>query len=156
MYLNIPGIKGESTSANYSGQIAVSSFSGGISNVVNVSGSGVSVGKPAFVDIVITKYLDSASTPLCLNCAQGTSFQNVVLTFTKTTGASSSETAFYTLTMNSVVIKSVQNSVSGGTPMETLVLTCGSTQWSYVPQNPSGTLGTPITHTWSIISNSGN
>ena len=157
IYLNFPGIKGEVATGTYAQQIEVNSLSGGISNVVTVTGSGVSVGKPVLTDIVITKPLDSASTPLYLACAQGTQTRNVVFTMTKSTGASNSEIAFYTLTMGSVVVKSIQTSVSGGTPMETVVLTCTTTmQWSYTPVNPDGTLATPIVHTWNIATNTGS
>ena len=154
VYLNFPGIPGEVTTANFSQQIELSSLSGGITNTVTIGPGGPVTGKPGFTDIVITKTLDSASTPLYLACAQGTVTKNVVFTMTKVTGVS--EIAFYTLTMGTAVVKSVSTSVSGGTPMETVVLTgTTSIQWSYTPMHSDGTLGTPIVHNWDIVNNTG-
>jgi type VI secretion system secreted protein Hcp len=151
MYLNIPGIPGESQSTNFTGQIVVNNFSGGVNNSVTVSSAGITPGTSTFTDITITKYLDSASTPLYLDCAKGTQLPTVVLSVTKPTGGGGAETAFYIVTMNSVVIKSVQNSLSGSGQMETLVLSCGSIQWSYAQQSPVGTLEPPIVHGWDMI-----
>src|SRR5258708_2239367 len=106
IYLNIPGIKGESLTSGYQGQIVVSTFSEGINNTIATPGTGTGSGKAAFADIAISKSLDSASTPMYLTCAQGTPLQNpVVLTVTKTTGTG--EVAYYTLTLSNVSIKSI-------------------------------------------------
>ncbi|MDB6108580.1 MAG: hypothetical protein JWR69_330 [Pedosphaera sp.] len=157
IYLNIPGIKGESLTSGYQGQIAVSTFSEGINNTIAIgTGSGTGSGKAAFADITIAKNLDSASTPMYLTCAQGSPLQNpVVLTVTKTTGTG--EVAYYTLTLSNVFIKSISTTTTAGEgATENLVLTCGSIQWSYTPFNSTGQPGTPIVHNWSVLSQTGS
>lgn len=160
MFLNIPGIKGESTVSGYQNQINVYSFSWGASYPSTNSNTGVGGGttnKTSFVPLTILKNVDSASTPLYLACAQTAKLQDpVVFTIAKTSSSGSLQ-AFYTITLTNVYVQSVQASgATGGTPTESLSLIYGYIQWSYTPFNSSGQPGTPIVHSWDIIDNTGN
>ena len=156
LFLNIPNIPGESQAPGFVNQIELSGFSESIANPVAIIPSGVSNGPAVLGNIVITKNLDATSTPLYLACAQGTMLQNpVVLTVQK---AGTTPVVIYTLSLTNVYVKSVASSASGGgsLPAETVTLTCGQIQWSYVPILPNGSAGTPIVHSWNAQNGTGN
>src|SRR5262245_33210896 len=67
IFLEIDGIKGESSSTNHPGAIEIESFSWGATNTA-AHGSGGGQGKATFHDISITKMLSKATPQLLVAC----------------------------------------------------------------------------------------
>src|SRR4051812_1850421 len=67
-FLEIDGIKGESTDAKHPGSMAVDSFSWGATHSAGQSGGGGGAGKVKFHDVSITKSVDKASPLLFQAC----------------------------------------------------------------------------------------
>ena len=99
------------------------------------------------------KALDSASSPLMFNCAFGTTLDNVVLTY-----SDDFNNPVYSITLNHATVTSVQVSGSdgGGAPTESISLHFQSVQWSYQKYDATGKpVGSPITHSWNLATNTG-
>jgi type VI secretion system Hcp family effector len=146
--LYIPNIPGD----GITNSITVYSFSLGVSTPPPPIGGG-GASKPDFSDLNLMKALDSASSPLMFNSAMGTTLNNVVLTYINEFGKPA-----YSITLNNVTVTSVQVSGSdgGGTPTESISLHFQSIQWSYQKYTVTGQpVGSPITHTWNLATNTG-
>ena len=152
LFLKLSGIKGESTVSNYVGQIVVMGFSQEVSETP-ASGSGGSTSPPAFTGLTITKWLDTATPVLLEDCAAGASISSAVLSCVSSTG-----TLFYTITLSGVQVTDVQSEGSqGGTPQETVTLHFSTIQWSYQQLDSNGNaVGSPITHSWNLVTNTGS
>src|SRR4051812_18916423 len=73
VFLELPGVPGESTAAGFEKQIELNSFQLGLSNPVQMGTEKVR-GKASFSEIVVTKRLDKSSPTLMLRTADMTAF----------------------------------------------------------------------------------
>ena len=82
-YLQIDGIKGESTDSEHKDWIEVVSFSHSISQPAsaNATAGGGTSGRCKHEDFVITKYVDLASPKLYEACSSGKHIKKVVIEF---------------------------------------------------------------------------
>lgn len=152
-YLQIDGIKGESTDKDHKDWISVISFSHSISQVTSVpspSGGGAA-GKVTHQEIVVTKHVDIASPKLYEACATGKHFPNAVIDVSRSAGATPAK--YLVIRMQDVIISGVASSGASGNdvPIETVSLNYGSIQWVYTPQNPDGSTGTDVIGTWGRV-----
>ena len=156
-FLKIDGIDGESQAIQHPGEINVLNFSWGVSNPSAISGggSGQTAGVPKFSDILITLSLDKSSPKLMLACAQGKHIPTVTLT--GSLSISGKPTDYYQITLTDCVISSFQTggSSDGGNPTQSISVSYATIEYSYTPQKPDGTLGTPIKSTWDLTKNTG-
>ena len=80
-FLSLEGIDGESTDSKHKGEIAIESFSWGVSNPVSTQvGGGAGAGRVEFSSFTVTKKLDTASPQLFSATATGRHIGEAVLT----------------------------------------------------------------------------
>ena len=102
-------------------KIPILSYSIGASNpaTIAVAGGGAGAGKATFSSLTMMKGVDAASTALFKALATGEHFKEATLTAHWGSGATA---ATMTYKLESVVVESIQQSGSSGTPTESLSL----------------------------------
>ena len=151
-YLQITGIAGESKEAKHKDWIDVLSWSFGESNPGTMAaGGGAGAGKVQMSDFNFMKATSKASPKLFLACAQGQRMKEAKLSAVKT-GAMQQE--YLSWTFSDVLISSYQTTGSGGDiSMDSVSLAFAKVQVEYKPQNPDGSLGTPVVAGWDVMAN---
>jgi type VI secretion system secreted protein Hcp len=156
MYLKITTIDGETTDAAMKAEKAIDilAWSWGVSNsgTTHMGGGGGS-GKANFQDISVTKYIDSGSHALMLGCATGEHFDKAVLTVRK---AGKTQQKYITITMDEVMITSVNTGGSGGEDRltENLSLNFAKVKFEYFQQDDKGVVSsTAKAFTYNIAEN---
>jgi type VI secretion system secreted protein Hcp len=139
-FLKLEGIEGESQDSDHSGEIDVLSFSESIQNAGTYdAGTGGNTGKAYFPDVTFTKYVDKSSVTLRQYCSLGTSINTATLSCNKQAGDKKVE--YLKITMQNVVVTSIQSSGSGGStePIpESLSLNFAIIQYDYTQQSNTG------------------
>ena len=145
VYLIVDGIQGTSTTRL--GAIDLESFSVGVSNVSSTTtragATGVTAGKPDCSDLSVMKLLDASSPPLIGAALTGQTIKTVKVVYSKP--SVDTQVDFFTLTLGNVRITSVQESGSNETPVESVSFSAQTYTFSFTPQKPDGSAGTPIT-----------
>ncbi len=140
-FLDIEGIKGESTDGTHKGKIEVDSFNWGCTNQGTMGrGGGGGAGKADFQDVHFTKQNDASTHDLIKSCATGKHFGKAVLTARKAGG---DQKEFLIITMEDVFVSSFQSSGSAGggsIPMESVTLNYTKIKYEYKPQDNKGGL----------------
>jgi type VI secretion system secreted protein Hcp len=124
-FLKLDGIPGGSQSKVHPGEIEISSFSWGETNVGNAnSGGGAGAGKVQIQDFHFTMTTSKASPTLLKQCATGEHIKEATLSCRKSGG---SQQDFMVIKMNDVIISSYQvGGASGdGDPTDSLSLVFG-------------------------------
>lgn len=150
-FLELDGIKGESTRKGYETHMPIFSFSWGTSNpaTVGVIG-GQGGGKCSISDLNVMKKADAASPLLFQACAQGTHIKKGKLTLLKAGGQGAS-VDFVVYTLSDCYLSSVQYSGSEGgddTPTESISISFAKMEYTFTPQKPDGSKGTPVVGSW--------
>lgn len=145
IYMQVPGIKGESTSKSHSGWINVYSMQNCISNS----------GKASGCEISISKDFDVASTYVysyLLN-GKGIGTSKVLVDVCGFPGGV--ELCYYKLELRNVRFTGASTSgASGGTRVsESLSMAFDAIKWTYYPNWYTGTPGTPVTQCWDFTTN---
>jgi type VI secretion system secreted protein Hcp len=154
MFLKIDGVQGESRDKAHGKEIDVLAWSWGVSNSGSAhQGGGAGAGKVNVRDVSVTKYVDSSSPKLLLNCCEGTHYATALLTIRKAGGTSPVE--YVKIKMEEVMITSVS---TGGTDSkdrltETVSLNFAKVSLDYTPQDAKGAPGTVIPFGWNIAQN---
>ena len=148
-FLQITGIAGESKEAKHKDWIDVLSWSFGETNAgTAAAGGGAGAGKVQMSDFSFMKATSKASPKLFLACAQGQRMKEAKLSAVKT-GAMQQE--YLSWTFSDVLISSYQTTGSGGDiSMDSVSLAFSKVQVEYKPQNPDGSLGTPVVAGWDV------
>ncbi|WP_256760396.1 type VI secretion system tube protein Hcp [Cohnella sp. WQ 127256] len=151
VYLKLDGFTGESVTKGYEKWIVVNdNVQFGMKNLISVgtvtSGSGA--GKVSFDSLQFTKAPDSASVPLMLTLARGSSIKTASLVFVKG-GATAKPLAFLTVDLGDVFINSYE--FDGG--VEKIGLSFISITMSYTSMNSSGALNPAIKGGWDLKAN---
>jgi type VI secretion system secreted protein Hcp len=156
MFLKIATIDGETADKEMlkTKEIDILAWSWGVSNsgTTHVGGGG-GAGKANFQDISVTKYVDASSHALLLGCATGEHFATATLTVRK---AGKTQIKYIVIEMTEVLISSVSTGGSGGEDRltENISLNFATVKFSYTPQKPDGTAGTPLPFSYDIAANS--
>ena len=104
-------------------------------------------GQPVFT-FALQKYVAMNSPALAANCAGGITSATATLSCYKSAGGAFAfpTNAFYSLTLTNVQVTSVSvtNDPDANHLDETITLQFSAIQWTYVPQKPDGSYGTPI------------
>ena len=149
MFLDIPGVSGESTDPVHTNQMDVLAWSWGMSNSgsAQVGGSG-GTGKVNFQDVSFTKYVDTASPLLMLHCANGVHFTTATLYVLKS-GATPND--YIKIIMTDVLVTSVSSGGSGGEDRltENVSLNFAKVEFDYTPISN----GKVIPFRWDIQAN---
>jgi type VI secretion system secreted protein Hcp len=154
MFLKIDGVQGESRDKAHCKEIDVLAWSWGVSNSGSAhQGGGAGAGKVNVQDVSLTKYVDSSSPKLLLNCCEGTHYDTALLTIRKAGGTSPVE--YVKLKMEEVMITSVSTGGTGPQDRltETVSLNFATIGLDYTPQDAKGAPGTAIPFGWNIIQN---
>lgn len=135
-----PDVEGESMDSQHTDEIAISSWSWGMtqSGTMHVAKGG-GAGKVNVEDISLTKLVDKASPNLMQHCCKGTQFETATLVCRKASG-DGGQLEYVNLEMKHVIITGVQSGGSEGDDnlYETVNLNFGLYRISYVPQDNDG------------------
>jgi len=147
-HIKFDGVEGESTHVDHKGEVAVLSWSWGVSNVSHAAGGGSGKGKATPGDLHMTHLYDKASPVLAKKCAQGVHFPTVVITSRK---SGEGQKDFLKITMKEVFITSVQPAgSSGGDINESVSMSYGNVEFAYKPQDEKGGLGGEVKFGWDV------
>jgi type VI secretion system secreted protein Hcp len=179
-FLQMDGIKGESTDDKHKDWSEVTGFSHGMSQPVSTtrsSSGGASSGRTVHGDFVVFKYMDSSSPKLYEAISNGKHFSKVKLECCRAGG---SQVKFLEITMEEVMISKVQLSTNGsngshesvaGTggsgaekignvdllPVEEVHLNYGKITWTYTQQKrKDGSGGGNVTANHDLTSGKGS
>jgi type VI secretion system secreted protein Hcp len=146
MFLKIDGIPGESTDAGHPGEIAVASYSFGLSN----SGGDVG-GEASFQDFHFVSQLQKSSPKLFLACASGQHIKSAILSVRRTNNGFPD---YYKVKLSDVMVTSFEE---GGTadsqesvPLEQISLNFAKIEIDYSVQDAKGVLGETIQVIWDL------
>jgi len=152
-FLELDGVKGESTRSGHEGQIEISSFSFGASNPTSMgSGGGGGAGKVNLGPFHVTKVSDAASPIIFQYCCQGKHFPKAAITLYKAGGDEAVDYIKYEF--EKVFVEDVNWSGSSGgddRPLESVVFAYGKVTMTYTPQTESGTKGSPVVGSWDQL-----
>lgn len=153
MFLELDGIKGESTDSKHKEKIDILAWSWGLSNTGTFHhGSGGGAGKANFQDISITKYIDKASADLMYHCASGKHLAKGTIIVRK---AGDKPLEYLTIKLDKILICGYSTGGSGGEERltENVVLNFAKIAVEYKIQDEKGAGKDGGTFTWDISSN---
>ncbi len=156
-YLQIDGLKGESTDSNHKDWIEILSYSHTITQPASAtanSAGGGTFGRSKHEDFVITKYIDLASPKLYEMCSSGKHIKNVKLELMRASGGEAVK--YMAIEMDEVVISAVNSSGNNGAdlPTESVAFNYGSIKWTYTQQKRTdGAKGGNTTGGWDLTKN---
>ena len=149
-YIKFDGIDGESTLKDHKGEVAVLSWSWGLTSTAAGSpGAGSRKGKAVPQEMRIVHRYDKASPMLAKQAVLGRALPSAVLTARK---AGEGQKDFFKVTMKEVYISSVQDSEGGEGAMEEVAMSYSEIDFEYRPQDAKGSLGSPVQFGWDIKS----
>jgi type VI secretion system secreted protein Hcp len=151
MYMQIDGLKGESTEREHKDWIEVLSFTHAISQPASATAAGSAAGRCQHSDYTITKRVDATSPKLYEMCSSGKHVQGVILEMMS--GSGNKKARSMQVKMEHVMISHV--APSGGTDpaSESVSFNYGKIKWTYTAQRADGSEGGNITGGWSLIEN---
>jgi type VI secretion system secreted protein Hcp len=147
IFLTIPGVQGDATAVGFQGSIDVISVSGGVSFAAGTKA-------PRFSDFSLTMQASSASPVLEQAVPSQHTFAQAVISFQR---AGTSPVVYLTYTLTNVTVSSFSSGgdAGGGRPADSISLTYSRIRTQFTPQNPDGTLGTPVVACWDVATNRG-
>jgi type VI secretion system secreted protein Hcp len=151
MFLELDGINGESVDSEHKGKIDILAWSWGIANTGTFQhGSGGGGGKSSFQDLAITKYIDSASPTLMLDCANGAHIAKGKISVRKAGGDKPLE--YLTIELTKILISAYNTGGSGGEDRltENINLNFAEVKVTYTPQTDKGGKDKPQVMSWDI------
>ena len=145
-YLTIPEIPGESSDRKHPGSIELLTWGFGVTSTVDplIRSGGGGAGKSKPADLVVVARTSKASPKMYQFCCSGKHFKKVVLSAVRL-GDSPAE--YLTVTLQNAILTSyeVAPGESDGYPLDVAHVSYAAITYSYVPQNPDGSPGTPVT-----------
>src|SRR5258705_10762160 len=137
MFMKIATIDGESKDAKHPKEIDVLAWSWGMSNSASWSAGHGSAGKVNIQDLSFTKYVDSSSNALMLNCAQGSFLTKANLVVGK---AGKTPQEYIKIELSDVFVTAVSTGGSGGEDLltENVTLAFSKCKFEYAPQKADG------------------
>ncbi|TFW23899.1 type VI secretion system tube protein Hcp [Massilia arenosa] len=156
VYLQIDGIKGESTDHAHQGWIECTSAQWGVSQPKSATSStagGHTAERCDIRSISITKMADLASPILMQNCAAGRTIPKARLEFLRADGQGE-RIRYYEVELENVLIGSVNQSVHEGDVLHDSVgLKFSKVRWKYTQQKVGGGSGGNTSGGWDLASN---
>ena len=138
--MQVPGVQGDVTLANYARWISVQAFSAGFSNAATDTSGAVTPGAPTCQPLQVIKLLDATSPQISVAAFTGTTYPTVTLVALNLIGTS--YVPFLQFTLSDVVVSSVAFVGNGAASAqnENLTLVYGQITVTYMAQNASGLL----------------
>ncbi len=154
-FLQIDGIKGESTDDKHKEWIEVLSYNWGVSQTAStagVSGTSASAGQRAdFQDLTIVKLMDKSSPPLMKACAKGEPIKEVKLELCRAVG---DKQVYMEYKLEQVIISSVSTGGGGGgEATESVTFNYGKIQLTYTPFDRDGKAMGKVPAGWDLTKN---
>lgn len=151
-------VQGESQDKVHVNEIELSGYNLGAVHPINQGSAtgGAGAGKATFNDFSFTTASVSKVTPILFQaCAQGTRYNQAVVTVRKAGSGPGARVDYLTITMGTVFISSF---ITGGpsgdaAPHDEIRLSYGSLKIQYIPQNPNGSAQAPVTGGWDVVKN---
>ena len=151
IFLFIDGISGESQDADHMGEMEVTSWHWKIHQHSNLlAGPGGGAPRASVEDLVILHQIDRSSPNLMTYCLNGRRIAQAVLTMRKAGGA---PLDFYRITMDNVMITTVEPSGSAGGFYEQISLSFSKIRQEYILQNKLGGSAGMVTGAFDIRNN---
>lgn len=154
MFLKLDGIKGETRDKTHKDEIHIESFSFGMSQTGTMgTGGGGGAGKVQIHDVSISKFVDKASTPLMLHCANGKHIKDGLITVRK---AGEHPLEYLKIKLNDILISSFQSAGNNGTDIvsENFSLNFAKIEVTYQEQADTGQpAGGPVIFGWDLKQN---
>jgi type VI secretion system secreted protein Hcp len=154
-FLEIDGVKGESSDQKHKDTIQIESFSWGVTNSGSFSsGGGGGAGKVSFQDIHFSAPVSKASPLLFKGVAQGTHFKKATL-YVRKAGAAGGQGDYYVIKMEDCLVSSYQSRPSDGSdavPTDQFSLNFTKIEFKYQPTLSDGRLGSPLISTYDLKS----
>jgi type VI secretion system secreted protein Hcp len=135
-YMLVPGIKGSSTDARHRDWIEVLSLSQTLDQ---------GAARPQCT-LNVTKLLDISGPLLWGAAITGRSFRDIRIDVVR---QGEDRQVFYQITLTNAVVTGIATSGSSGGFIETVSLSATSVQLRFFPQRADGSLGTPVTSTFT-------
>jgi len=149
IYMNFPGIQGDTVAKGFENQIQLDSFQWGVERAISSPSGGTrEASAPHVSEITFTKLMDKASPLLLQSSLVGQAVGPVTITFVKDTGIGPIRYAEYTL--DNVLISGYSVSSGGDNPTESLSLSFTKITFKFTPTNPDGSPGTSIQTTYDL------
>lgn len=119
LYLEIPGIDGESTRSNFEDQIIVDSYTFSVSSPKSKIPTGRMRSVVQFSGLTISKKVDIATNPLMSALTKGQRLDRITLRLVSSVGGQASQ-AYLTYTLNNVVVSdyNVEGNTEDNKPRE--------------------------------------
>lgn len=156
VYLQIDGIRGESTDEGHKGWIECSSVNWAMSQPKSATSStagGHTAERAEFSDVSVTKLADLASPILAQHCAMGKTIPKVVFEFMRADGAGAA-VRYYEVVLENVLIATCAQGVHAGDVMqEHLGLKFSKVKWKYCQQRIAGGAGGNTAGGWDLSTN---
>ena len=153
-FVVIDGIKGESNDSKLADAIDIKSFSFGVTNVATI-GTGAGgiggAGKASFSSFKFNKLYDASSPPLFAATASGKHLEDATFSFRRT---GENPATFLTVKLSDVIVTGYQQGGTKEPPLlEEVSLDAAKIEISYRPQNPDGSLGSPVNASFDRAAN---
>lgn len=147
-FLKLDGIDGESTDRSHRNEIELLSWSWGVTNETPAGGGGGSgVGRATPQALLFVHRYDKASPLLARLAANGRHIRTAVLSARR---SGTGQRDFLLITLKELNVSAVQMADNGDGPVEQVALRFAEIGFSYTPQTPRGTAGTPVTMNWNV------
>jgi type VI secretion system secreted protein Hcp len=153
-FLEIDGVKGESTDSKHKDTIDLESWSFSESNEGDSAGrGGGGAGKVQMSDMHCVAKYSKASPMLFLSCATGQHIKKATLTCRKAGGK---QEEYLKVTLSDLLISSY---ATGGSahgevvPMDQFSLNFAKIEWAYSPQDATGKVGSPVKTGYDVKAN---
>ena len=153
LYLEIPGVNGESTRANFANQIPVDAYAFSVSSPKSKIPTGRMRSAVQFSAIHISKKIDVATNPLLNALTKGQRYDRVILRVVNSVGGQSSQ-AYLTYTLLNVFISEykVEGNTEDSKPREEWVMDFESIESIYTLIERDGSAGETNEFKYSIKS----
>ncbi len=155
MYLQLDGLKGESTDSDHRDWIELLSFNHAITQPASsISGTGgATAGRCQHSDFSITKHVDMTSPKLYEMCSSGKHIRRATLQMMRPS-PEGARAQLMEIAFEDVTISHVAPASNGDIPAETVSLKYRAIKWTYtLPKRSDGSGGGNTTGSWSVVEN---
>lgn len=156
VYLQIDGIKGESTDDKHKDWIEVQSVQWGVTQPKSATastGGGHTAERCEHEDITLSKLADLSSPILLQVCSSGKTIPRAKIEFMRADGQGE-RIKYFEIELTNVLVGSVSPHVSEGDIMqETIGLKFSKVKWTYTQQKVSGGAGGNTSGGWDLATN---
>ncbi|NHZ90042.1 type VI secretion system tube protein Hcp [Massilia sp. CCM 8733] len=156
VYLQLDGIKGESTDSSHKDWIECQSVSWEVlqpKSATASTGGGHTAERTEHRDIVIAKLADLATPLLLQNCSSGKTLGKAKIEFLRADGQGD-RIKYFEIELDNVIISSVAPAVSQGDILsENLSLKYSKVKWKYTQQKIGGGAGGNTSGGWDLATN---